>query len=179
MLATKLATWARGRIRLWRLVGLLVGLCLMLASLYAQQAETAEVQTYAEGAPIYYVLMHSPGPAWQKGVQGTRQPGIEVHIEYMSGLLEKEQLLLGGPFLDDSGGIMILTVNSLEAAEAIAREDPAVQRGLLNVVVKPWLAALSNIRVIRKRRPPSTIEKGEPFKLQPLDPDAPINIKET
>lgn len=177
LLATKLPGLS---MRLWSLIGLLVSLCLVLPSLYAQGTDTnAEVQGYAEGAPTYYVLIHSPGPAWQKGVEGTRQPGIEVHVEYMSGLLEKERLLLGGPFLDDSGGIMILTADSLEEAETMARADPAVRRGLLNVVVKPWLATLSNIRVKRKRKAPSTMEKGEPFKLQPLDPDAPINIKAT
>ncbi|MBI5949055.1 MAG: hypothetical protein HY875_13025 [Chloroflexi bacterium] len=56
--------------------------------------------------------------------------------------LEKGNLVLGGPFLDNSGGMMVLRAASLEAARTIASGDPAVRRRLLQVTVKPWLLVM-------------------------------------
>jgi uncharacterized protein YciI len=63
----------------------------------------------------------------------------------MSGVEAKGRLLIGGPFLDDSGGMMVLKVGSMDEAEAIAGADPAVKAGLLQVKVRPWLAALGGV----------------------------------
>lgn len=45
------------------------------------------------------------------------------------------RLALGGPFLDDSGGMMV--------AVPVAAEDPAVKSGLLRYTVRPWLVAMT------------------------------------
>jgi uncharacterized protein YciI len=61
----------------------------------------------------------------------------------MSGFADKGRLVMGGPFLDNSGGMAIFDVATLEEARAIAEADPTVKSGLLTVTVKPWLAALA------------------------------------
>jgi uncharacterized protein YciI len=101
----------------------------------------------APNAPpqTYYVLFHTPGPTWKLGVSFRDQPGIDQHLVYMSGVEAKGRLLIGGPFLDDSGGMMVLKVGSTDEAEAIAGADPAVKAGLLQVKVRPWLAALGGV----------------------------------
>ena len=93
--------------------------------------------------PTYFVLMHSPGPAWDHAKGFRDQLGIAQHVGYMSGFADKGRIVLGGPFLDDSGGMMIFDVPTLDAARAIAEADPTVKSGLLAVKVKPWLAALA------------------------------------
>lgn len=50
------------------------------------------------------------------------------------------RLALGGPFLDDSGGMMV-------AVPAVTRqeleEDPAVKSGLLRFTLRPWLVGMT------------------------------------
>lgn len=94
---------------------------------------------------VYYLLHHTPGPAWQNGIGFREQPGVEVHVQYMAALLAEGKLVMGGPFLDDSGGTMVYQAADLAEAESVAQSDPAVQNGLLQVVVRPWLIVMSSI----------------------------------
>ena len=64
------------------------------------------------------------------------------HVQYMAGFIQSKKLVIGGPFLDDSGGMMVMSAESREEAEKIAKADPSVQKGLLKVDVKPWMAAM-------------------------------------
>jgi uncharacterized protein YciI len=97
---------------------------------------------YAEDAPkTYYVLLHSPGPHWNKAKSFREQPGIQAHIAYMGGFDKAGKLVIGGPFLDNTGGLMVLEAASLDEAKAEAMADPTVKSGLLKVTVHPWLVA--------------------------------------
>ena len=59
-------------------------------------------------------------------------------------LVEQGKLELGGPFLlQDAGGMMVATKEvSQEELEIFAATDPAVQSGLLLYEVRPWLTAM-------------------------------------
>lgn len=92
--------------------------------------------------PVYFVLFHTPGPGWKAGVSFRDQPGVMDHVGYMGQFLAQGQLVMGGPFLDDSGGMMIMRAASIEEARARALADPTVKGGLLKVMVRPWLAAM-------------------------------------
>lgn len=91
-----------------------------------------------------FIVVHSPGPAWNAGVPAFEQQGLQLHVAHYAQLLEQGKLVMGGPFLDArSGGIMIAEpgVPEQELA-AFAAEDPAVKSGLLTFEVRPWLAGL-------------------------------------
>jgi uncharacterized protein YciI len=75
------------------------------------------------------------------------QPGIGEHVEYMRIFLDEGILILGGPFLDDSGGMAVYELPDADIANAKATKDPAVQSGLLNVKVLPWLVPFSRDRI--------------------------------
>ena len=81
--------------------------------------------------PVYFVLLHSPGERWTPNVSFREQPGIMEHVQFMSSIMQNKQLVMGGPFLDNSGGIMIIRSESLEAARELANTDPTVKNGLL------------------------------------------------
>jgi uncharacterized protein YciI len=91
---------------------------------------------------VYSVLIHSPGTKWVDSLSFREQPGIEMHVNYMATLLESKKLVMGGPFLDNSGGMVIYN-GSTEEAEKDANNDPAVKEGLLNVKVKSWMVVMS------------------------------------
>lgn len=91
----------------------------------------------------YFVLMHAPGPGWDHAKGFAEQPGVQHHIGYMKPIFDAGKIVLGGPFLDNSGGMMILDVATLEEATAIAVADPTVKAGLLMVTVRPWMAAFT------------------------------------
>ena len=96
--------------------------------------------------PIRYVVLHKPGPKWQTGVDYRQQAGVNEHVQHYFKLHEQGKLQLGGPFLlQDAGGMMITTKDvSLEEIEAFAAEDPAVKSGLLIYEVRPWMTAMEH-----------------------------------
>ncbi len=94
---------------------------------------------------IFCVLKHSPGPKWEKGVPFQEQSGVMNHVKYMSKQLENGFLVMGGPFLDNSGGMMICRTSNIEEAKKIAEADPGVTSGLLNVEVSQWLVAMNSV----------------------------------
>lgn len=93
---------------------------------------------------VYHVVFHAPGPNWQAGVGFREQPGVQAHVGYMADLLGRGALVLGGPFLDDSGGMCVLRLGAEEAAQ-VAASDPAVQSGLLVATVKPWMVPMASV----------------------------------
>lgn len=68
------------------------------------------------------------------------------HADYMKTLAEQKKLILGGPFTDSSGGMVILEVNNIQEANDIARKDPAVRSQVFQVQVHPWFVAFEQKR---------------------------------
>lgn len=65
------------------------------------------------------------------------------HLAYISGLYRRGLLLLAGPFLDrtDLRGICLYSVETVEEAEALGAQDPAVRSGRLRLEYHPWYGA--------------------------------------
>ena len=93
---------------------------------------------------IRYVIIHMPGPAWEKGVPPLEQKGLQEHVSHYAQLLTDGKLSLGGPFMDEvSGGMMIPEPGVSESEiRAFAQSDPAVKSGLLTYHIRPWMSAL-------------------------------------
>lgn len=93
---------------------------------------------------IRFVVIHTPGPAWQAGVPLFEQRGIAQHIEHFRTLLESGKLEMGGPFLDASGGGMMIPTEGLSQLEIteFANADPAVVAGLLRVEIRQWMIGM-------------------------------------
>jgi len=96
--------------------------------------------------PIRYVVFHKPGPKWQYGVDFREQDGVGEHVQHYLKLHKQGKLELGGPFLpQDAGGMMVATKDvSQDELDAFAASDPAVQSGLLIYEVRPWLTAMEH-----------------------------------
>ncbi len=66
------------------------------------------------------------------------EPLIRAHVAHIKRLEEKGQYVLGGPFQDHNGGMMIIKAESLKAAKEIAQNDPFVKEGVENCDVRIW-----------------------------------------
>lgn len=68
------------------------------------------------------------------------QAGHMAHIRKMG---DAGELIAAGPFVEDTTlrGIFVFKLPSLEAAKAVALQDPAVRAGRLVVDVHPWYVA--------------------------------------
>ena len=119
----------------------LLGCVLLSAFAVEKKGENA----MASASPIYCVLSHSPGPKWKEKSSFKEQPGVLEHVKYFSDLAEKGTLLMGGPFLDNSGGMMILKTQDIEEAKRLGEADPAVKSQLLKVTVRQWLVPMSTL----------------------------------
>lgn len=64
----------------------------------------------------------------------------EGHLAHLTELSKQGKICIAGPFGDkgDLRGIIIFNVSSLDEAEKLESEDPAVKAGRLTMEIKPW-----------------------------------------
>jgi uncharacterized protein YciI/ketosteroid isomerase-like protein len=69
-----------------------------------------------------FAIIFKRGSQWIPGKSVREQP-LREHGEYLQKLLEDKKLLFAGPFLDDQGGLAVLSVaDEAEARDALAHE---------------------------------------------------------
>jgi len=79
------------------------------------------------------VVFSDPCPRWQRGGPPFEQEGSQARVDHCREPVKSGKLALGGPFLDDRGGAMMVAAGGVGAAElaAFAAADPAVASALL------------------------------------------------
>ena len=66
-----------------------------------------------------------------------------AHLERLEALAKQGRLVLAGPFSDKTGSLVVIEADSIEEAEAFAREDPYTIHGIFNRVdVHPFTQVL-------------------------------------
>ncbi len=62
-----------------------------------------------------------------------------AHLENLRPLVDQGKLLIGGPFTDGSGSLMVIDMENEAAALEFARNDPYTREGVFErVEVKPF-----------------------------------------
>jgi uncharacterized protein len=83
-----------------------------------------------------------------------------AHLANIQRMADAGDLVLAGPFLDDTEvrGIYIFNVDDIEKARKLTETDPAIQAGRLIMDLHPWYgsAALMEVNNLHKK-----IQKGE------------------
>lgn len=64
------------------------------------------------------------------------------HLEHLTKMWNEGKMDIAGPFLDedDTRGVCVYNVKTIEEAKSLAESDPAVKSGRLKVVVRPWMS---------------------------------------
>ncbi len=85
---------------------------------------------------MHVVVIYSKGTAWANSEAAQEQ--IKAHIAYQHRNFEAGKLVMGGPFVDEAGGMAILEAQSKEEAEAIVQSDPSIVSGTYTATLHPW-----------------------------------------
>lgn len=67
---------------------------------------------------------------------------LSEHFSYLEKLLETKELVLAGPCLDGSLGIVILRTHSHDRAQVLMENDPAVVDGVMEATLHPFRISL-------------------------------------
>jgi uncharacterized protein YciI len=77
-----------------------------------------------------FVIIWAPGPAWVVGKTVREQPYWAEHAAFMDQLFENGIVIMGGPFTDGTGGLVLVEkVEEREVADLFAN-DPFVVNGI-------------------------------------------------
>jgi uncharacterized protein YciI len=84
---------------------------------------------------MLFVIIGSDGPNG-----AALRPRVRpAHLENLKPLLERGKLIIGGPFTDGSGSLMIVDMETEAEALEFARNDPYTKQGVFErVEVKPF-----------------------------------------
>ena len=79
-----------------------------------------------------YVVLVKRGPRWVAG-KSVEEQALGNHGRYLQEQMTKGALQLAGPFLDDSGGLILYNARDEAQVRAVAEHDPGVVDGILAV----------------------------------------------
>ena len=89
----------------------------------------------------YYFGVLMKGPKWTKEATPERAKIQEGHMAHLDAMWKAGKLVLAGPLADDGDwrGVVIYRTKTIEEAQRLANDDPAVKAGRLVVTMHPWL----------------------------------------
>jgi uncharacterized protein len=90
-----------------------------------------------------FMILWAPGPAWVPGKTVREQPYWTQHAAFMDRLFENGTVVLGGPFADATGSLVIVEAeNEHEVADMFARDPFVVHAIFVLRSLKQWLLFL-------------------------------------
>jgi uncharacterized protein YciI len=98
---------------------------------------SAPLQADAPANKLNFLVIYRPGPAWLPGKPVSQQP-LKGHGSYMLSLYTQGTLKFAGPFMDDTGGAVMLEVDTESQAKDLVANDPAVKSGVFVHELHPW-----------------------------------------
>lgn len=96
----------------------------------------------AADIPIYYAVLLSRGANWPADSASPQAAHLQAHKKHMVHLFESGATLVGGPYPDLSGAVVILKADDAAHAEQLIGSDPAVRHDLMQFEIRPFYAAL-------------------------------------
>ena len=90
----------------------------------------------------YIFILRLTRPPTGDTLSDEQETIIEEHVDYLKGLLDDGALILAGPCLDRSFGIVIYEAESDELARNIMENDPSVSKGVMTAELHPFKVAL-------------------------------------
>lgn len=90
-----------------------------------------------------FVILWGPGPAWVAGKTVREQPYWTEHADFMDPLFDKGMVIMGGPFADTTGSLVIVEAENEQEVADLFAQDPFVIHGIFSLNLrKQWLLFL-------------------------------------
>jgi uncharacterized protein len=67
---------------------------------------------------------------------------IDRHFLYLKNLLSEDKLIMAGPCLDGAFGIVVFRAASMDSAQKMMENDPAVVAGIMEPELHPYRVSL-------------------------------------
>ena len=98
-----------------------------------------------------FATFFSPGPDWQSGKTSREQPYWTEHATFMDQLFEDDMIVLGGPYADYSGLLVIVEAHHEQEVYNLFERDPFVVHDIARISgVREWLIFLDARRKTRQ-----------------------------
>jgi uncharacterized protein YciI len=90
-----------------------------------------------------FMILWAHGPAWVEGKSVREQPYWDEHATFMDRLFEDGMVVLGGPFADGTGSMVIIEAESEDGLAEVFARDPFVVHDIFALGSrKQWLLFL-------------------------------------
>jgi len=90
-----------------------------------------------------FIILWGPGPAWVTGKTVREQPFWDQHADFMDRLFENGMVVLGGPFADATGSLVVVEAESEQEVADLIAQDPFVVQGIFVLrSLKQWVLFL-------------------------------------
>ena len=87
----------------------------------------------------YYAAFLQPGSLWDPNKTAREQAFWDEHARYMDAIFETGVIVLGGPFADRTGSLVIVKAANANQVWEMCREDPWTTQDVMKVAeVKEW-----------------------------------------
>ena len=73
-----------------------------------------------------FVILWDPGAAWTPGKTVREQAYWDEHAEFMDRLFENGTVIMGGPFSDGTGSLVIVEGDDMNEVSTLFAKDPFV-----------------------------------------------------
>ena len=90
-----------------------------------------------------FIILWGHGQAWVAGKTVREQPYWEEHATFMDRLFENGMVLLGGPFADTTGSLVVVEAETENEVAEVFAQDPFVTHDIFVLrSLKQWLLFL-------------------------------------
>ena len=95
-----------------------------------------------------FVILWAPGAAWTAGKTVREQAYWDEHAEFMDRLFENGIVIMGGPFSDGTGSLVIVEAEEMNEVATLFAEDPFVVHQVFALrSLKQWQLFLDARRI--------------------------------
>lgn len=92
--------------------------------------------------PEYIYLIHPLRHEFFENPTAAEMAAVEAHYEYLKHATDGGTVVLAGPCLDDTFGIVVFSAEDEEAARAFMLEDPSVKSNVMMAELHPMRISL-------------------------------------
>ena len=92
-----------------------------------------------------FVVFRNSGSRWGRGTPVRQQPLWDEHAVFIDSLFDSGAIMLGGPYVDGSGALLIVQAEDEAAVKDMLQDDPWTIHDIQDVgTVKEWTIFLDS-----------------------------------